>query len=141
MYVTKSNSLNMKFYFCSKHGMAAENALIDSGATENFINYNTIKRLGIISKCLPTPHVMQNVDRTDNQAGLIQFYLDLKVKKGKQEELLHFYVANLTTDRFILGFPYLQEFNPPINWARGKVLSPHMSILTTTLSLDNKVPN
>jgi hypothetical protein len=84
---------------------------------------------------------MHNVDGTNNQAGLVQSYLDLKVKRGEQEELLRFFVANIATDRFILGFPYLHEFNPPIDWTKGKVLGPHTSILTTTLSCDDKLPN
>ena len=27
-----------------------------------------------------------------------------------------FYIANLGTDRFILGFPWLYKFNPKIDW-------------------------
>jgi predicted aspartyl protease len=80
MYVTSLKSLNMKFHFVTKRGTAAETALIDSGATENFINQTTLKRLGITPKNLSTPQVMRNVDGTTNQAGLITKYINLEVR-------------------------------------------------------------
>ena len=35
-----------------------------------------------------------------------------------QTKVQRFYVANLGTDRFILGFPWLYEFNPEIDWRK-----------------------
>jgi hypothetical protein len=102
----------MKFYFCSKHGTAAETALVDSGATENFLNHDTAKRLGITPRILATPRVMNNVDGTTNQQGLIHHYYDFKLKMGDHETIQRFYIGGIGTDRFILGFPWLQEFNP-----------------------------
>jgi predicted aspartyl protease len=61
----------MKFYFCLKHGMAAKIALVDSGATENFLNHDTARRLGITPRLLSTPRIMNNVDGTANQAGVM----------------------------------------------------------------------
>ena len=55
MYDSKTDCFNMKFYFCLKHGTAAETALVDSGATENFLDHDTAKRLGIIPRELPIP--------------------------------------------------------------------------------------
>ena len=115
----------MKFYFCSKHGTAAETALIDSGATENFLNHNTAKRLGITPKELPIPRIMNNVDGTTNQMGLIRHFYNFCLKMGEQETIQRFYIGGIGTDRFILGFPWLQEFNPPINWTTRKVEGPH----------------
>ena len=66
MYDSKTDCFNMKFYFCSKHGTAAEIALVDSGATENFLDYDTAKRLGITPKELSTPRIMNNIDGTTN---------------------------------------------------------------------------
>ena len=54
--------------------MAAKTALIDSGATENFLNHKTTERLGITPKKLSVPQVMNNVNKTTNQSGLMQHY-------------------------------------------------------------------
>ena len=107
MYDSKMDCFNMKFYFCSKHGTAAKNALVDSGATENFLDHNTAKRLGIIPKELPTPQIMNNVDETTNQSGLVKHYYDFCLKMGEQEAIQWFYVGGIGTDHFILGFPWL----------------------------------
>ena len=75
----------MKFYFCSKHGTAAKIALVDSGATKNFLNHDTAKQLGIIPKELPTPQIMNNVNRSLNQSGLVKHYYDFRLKMGDRE--------------------------------------------------------
>ena len=98
--------------------MAAKIALINSGATENFLNHDTAKRLGIIPKKLPIPWIMNNVNGTTNQSGLVQHYYDFRLKMGEQEAIQQFYIGGIGADRFILGFPWLQEFNPQINWTK-----------------------
>ena len=77
----------MKFYFYSKHGTAAETALIDSGAMENFLDHDTAKRLGIVPKELSTPQIMNNVDGTTNQTGLVKHYYDFHLKMKEQEAI------------------------------------------------------
>ena len=98
MYDSKTDCFNMKFYFCSKHGTAAETALIDSGATENFLDHDTAKQLGITPKELPTPQIMSNVDGTTNQMGLIKHFYDFCLKMGEQEAIQRFYIGGIGTD-------------------------------------------
>jgi hypothetical protein len=54
---------------------------------------------------------------------------------GNHEAIQRFYIGGIGTDRFILGFPWLQEFNPDINWAKKKHLGPPLTISTTTKTL------
>jgi hypothetical protein len=42
MYVSKENTLKIPFDFKTYMAKAEETALIDSGATENFIDYQTV---------------------------------------------------------------------------------------------------
>ena len=128
----------MKFYFCSKHGTAAETALVNSGATENFLNHDTAKQLGITPKELPTPRIMNNVDGTTNQTGLVKHFYDFHLKMGQQEAIQQFYIGGIGMDRFILGFPWLQEFNPQIHWTKKKVEGPHLTISTTNQTLEQE---
>ena len=47
MYISEKSSINVPFTFLCARGMAKEAALVDSGATKNFINERMVTRLGI----------------------------------------------------------------------------------------------
>ena len=115
MYVSETrNCINVSFTF--NDTKVAEHALLDSGATDNFIDQRTAKRLNIPTRCLKRPRILYNVDKTENRSGRITHYVDLEITRGVQTQVQRFYIANLGTDRFILGFPWLYEFNPEIDW-------------------------
>jgi hypothetical protein len=112
----------MNVSFCTSQSKADELALIDSGATDNFIDENTWKRLGIGRKELSRPVTVHNVDGTENKQGKITHYCWLCIVKGEKHMLQHFYITALGKDHIILGYPLLYDFNPKINWKSGKVL-------------------
>ena len=53
--------------------------LLDSGATENFMNLTYAKWLRLPIKRLEQPRRLFNVDGTENKAGELRFYTDLAV--------------------------------------------------------------
>ena len=57
-------------------------ALLDSGATENFMNLTYAKWLRLPIKHLEQPRKLFNVDGTENKAGELRFYTDLAVRTG-----------------------------------------------------------
>ena len=115
MYVSdRKNCINVSFLF--DKNKVAKNALLDSGATNNFINQRTVDRLHISTQCLLKPRILYNVDKTENKSGWITHYINLEITQGMQVWVQWFYTTNLGTDRFILGFPWLYEFNPKIDW-------------------------
>ena len=59
---------------------ADKNALVDSGATNNFIHPNFVARMGIQPKQLERPHKIWNADSTKNKEGMITHYLDLEIE-------------------------------------------------------------
>ena len=91
-------------------------ALLDCGATHNFIDPRTIKTLAMGTNPLKQPLAVHNVDGTINRGGTITQYCNLWVRQGKHVEKLGFYVANLGRDRLILGYPWFTKFNPNFNW-------------------------
>jgi hypothetical protein len=107
-----------------------EFALIDSGATENFIDPRTIERLRLPIKKLPQPRTIYNIDGTLNRAGSITHKCQLRIKFGDTTETTDFFITDLGQDRAVLGFPFLQKFNLEINWNKG-VISPINKILIT----------
>jgi gag-polyprotein putative aspartyl protease len=97
-------------------GMVGEAALVDSGASENFIDQRTVERWGIATRQLPIPVRVTNVDGTNNWSGAVTRYAVLHVTWGSKSEELLFLVANLGQDWIIFGFTWLKAFNLKINW-------------------------
>jgi hypothetical protein len=56
--------------------------LVDSGATENFMNLTYAKWLKLPIKTLAKPRKLFNVDGTENKAGELRSYTDLQVQTG-----------------------------------------------------------
>jgi Reverse transcriptase (RNA-dependent DNA polymerase) len=64
---------------------------------------------------------IHNVDGTHNQGGEITHFCILKVKLGDKEREQKFYITDLGRDHIILGYTWLVEFDPKINWKDGAV--------------------
>ena len=121
MYIRKIEAMNVPFKFETAHAQAEETALIDSGATENFIDEESFKRLGVGKRTLPRPVKMINVDGTENRQGEVKNFCRLRVLHNAKEALQDFYITDLGKDRIILGYPFLEAFNPKINWTQGRL--------------------
>ena len=95
-------------------------ALTDSGAGGKFIDQNYVKKIGITPQKLDEPLTTQNMDRTPNKKGKITSFVTLNLTingRAKQTRLL---VTGLWRPQIILGFPWLREQNPDINWQTGE---------------------
>jgi len=88
----------MPFDLYSTKGKEEEHALVDSGATANFIDYKTIKRLGLGSIKLNTNRSVKNIDGTLNRAGDITHTCDLLISQGRKQVCTRFFVTNLGGD-------------------------------------------
>jgi hypothetical protein len=82
MYITRRRALSIPIFFSNKDGTVASEALIDSGATENFMDKQVVKQLGVGGICLGQSKKVYNVDGTLNQAGEITHFCVLKTKLG-----------------------------------------------------------
>ena len=74
MYIQRISAINMKVPFRSLSEQAEETVLIDSGATENFLDKATWERMGIRSHETAKPITVYNVDGTENSQGKITHY-------------------------------------------------------------------
>jgi Retroviral aspartyl protease len=122
MYTSTVNALKISITFRHQYVMVAGKALIDSGATENFIDYRTAIRWRVKAKDLRRPRKVYNVDGMENQGGIISKSCVLRVRRGEQQVAQRFYITNLGQDRVILGYPWLREFNPEIDWKEGTLV-------------------
>ena len=66
MYISRRNAIEIPFSLSHYQGMAEETALLDSGATENFIDHTTVVCLRLGMKKLEKPRQVFNVDGTYN---------------------------------------------------------------------------
>ena len=96
-------------------------ALVDSGATGDFISRDLAKEKGYQLQRLSQPLKAQNVDGSANQGGIICHKVILHLQIAKTEEKREFLVVNCGQENLILGLPWLQETNPLINWTTGEV--------------------
>jgi hypothetical protein len=76
-------------------------ALLDLGATENFMNLQYVKYLQLPIKCLKEPCKLYNVDGTPNRSGELQYFTDLQVQIGMQRSTLQFFLSDLGENKAI----------------------------------------
>ena len=93
--------------------------LIDSGAGGEFIDQNYTKKSSYKIKKLDKPLQALNVGGTRNKRGTITSFIELTVKINERQMDLQLLVTGLGKQKIILGFPWLHEQNPDINWKTG----------------------
>jgi hypothetical protein len=94
-------------------------ALLESGATENFMNLEYAKYLHLPIKVLQQPRKLFNVDGTQNQAGELKYYVDMNSRTGKRQMNLWYFLTDLGEHKVILGYPWFTTAQPKIDWAWG----------------------
>ena len=74
--------MTVHFFIYTKSKRAEALALVDSGATENFINLDYTRYLCLPIRRLAQPRKLYNVDGTSNQSSDLLYYSDLSVQTG-----------------------------------------------------------
>jgi hypothetical protein len=114
--------------------MADKQALVDSGATDNFMHPNFAKRMGLGMKLLPNPKKIFNIDNTTNKSGMITHYLDLNVvTKGIHKEM-RFLITNIGREEILLGYPWLATFEPKFNWRSATISPQFMPVIISSVN-------
>jgi hypothetical protein len=115
--------------------MANKQALVDSGATDNFMHPNFAKRMGLGMKALPNPKNIFNIDNTTNKSGMITHYLDLNVvTKGIHKEMC-FLITDIGREEILLGYPWLATFKPKFNWRSATMAPQFMPVIISSINL------
>ncbi len=111
--------MTVRVFIHSNSKRAETVSLLNSGATENFLNLNYAKWLNLLIKRLPFPRKLFNVDGTENKAGQLQFYTDLAIRTGATTTNMRFFLTQLGEHKAILGYPWFAAIQPKIDWRRG----------------------
>jgi hypothetical protein len=102
-----------------KYGMEIVEALLESGANGKFINRGYVRDIHAFKKDLEEPIKVYNVDGTPNKEGTITQYVDLDLEIHEIKKKQRLYVTGLGNQQIILGYDWLKEMNPLIDWKKG----------------------
>src|SRR5258708_37311437 len=111
--------MTLRFFVHSVAKRAKVIALVDSGATENFMNLQYAKWLQLPIKHMDEPRKLLNVDGTENKRGELHNYTDLQVQTGTNHTNLQFYLTELEQQTTTLGHPSLGAQLTKIDRKRG----------------------
>jgi hypothetical protein len=101
--------------------MVDKQALVDSGATDNFMHPVFAMKMGLGLCKLPTPRKIFNIDNTTNKSGKIMHYLDLDVyTKGIHKEM-QLLITDIGSKDILLGYLWLASFEPRFSWRHAVI--------------------
>ena len=69
MYLARYRSMKIPISFRTAYARADKQILVDSGATNNFINPQLVKRLALRTQKLERSRKIWNIDGTNNKVG------------------------------------------------------------------------
>ena len=96
-------------------------ALLDSGATEMFMDKKMAAKYGFRLQKLERPVMVRNVNGMNNSGGAITHQVEVNLYYKSYVERIRMDVCNLGKTDVILEMPWLQAHNPEINWKTGEV--------------------
>jgi len=96
-------------------------ALLDSRATGNFIDKDFVRTKGISTRSISRPILVFNVDGSPNEAGRISEVVDVVLRYKTHSKRTLLAVSNLGKQSMILGYTWLKDHNPEVDWQTGEV--------------------
>ena len=96
-----------------------DHALIDSGATNNFMTTSFMQKANLPIQNLSVAQEVFNVDGTQNKDRDIHQYANINVQTGQNYMLFRFLLTDTGTSTVILGYPWLSAVQPRIDWKHG----------------------
>jgi len=97
------------------------NAMIDLGATEDFIDKEFCSKYNIRTTQAKTIREVYLADGRPSAMGPITHTAKVPMDIGSHRELATFQVAKLPNHEVILGMPWLKQHSPRIDWGQGKI--------------------
>jgi len=99
--------------------------LLDSRATESFINRDFVRSKGINTWTLSHNILVFNVNGSPNKAGQISKVVDVLLHYKTYSERMLLAIFSLGKQSLILGYNWLKDHNPKVDWKKGEVEMTH----------------
>jgi len=119
VFIPEKHQIKAQVHLQSAYLHANIYALIDSGATDNFISPIIVKHFNLPTYELPKSKIVHNVDGTKNSIGPMTHTTNLEVQYNDETVPLLFFIMNMGSNSMLLGMPFLAAYNPDINWKAG----------------------
>jgi len=100
-------------------------ALLDCGATGSLIDRDFVCLKGMNTWTLSHNILVFNVDGSPNEAGQISEVVDVVLRYKTHSERMLLAVFGLRKQNLILGYDWLKNHNPKIDWEKGEVKMTH----------------
>lgn len=97
------------------------NALLDSDCTTSCIDAEFVKSKLINTFKLPNLIPIYSADSTSNTARTIKEIACFRMTIGKHEEVITFAVTNLGKSKVFIGYEWLKQHNPTVDWRTGQI--------------------
>jgi hypothetical protein len=132
VYISARKSMTVCFYTHSIAKRAKGVALVDSGATENFMNLQYAQWLRLPIKKLAYERNLFNINGMENKSGKLKYYMDLEVQTGTNRTRMRFFLTDLGENKAILGYSWFAAVQPKIDWKHGWIDKSHLPIIFQT---------
>jgi len=96
-------------------------ALLDCGATGSLIDRDFVRSRGMNTQTLSRNIPIFNVDGFPNEAGQISEVVDVVLRYKTHSKRMLLAVSGLGKQSLILGYDWLKNHNPKIDWEKGEV--------------------
>jgi len=96
-------------------------ALLDSRVTGSFIDRDFVRSKGINTRTLSRNIPVFNVDGSPNEAGQISEVVDVLLHYKTYSERMLLAVSRLGKQSLILGYNWLKDHNPKVDWEKEEV--------------------
>jgi len=94
------------------------------------------KYLHLPIKTLVEPQRLFNVDRTQNQAADLKYYINMSTRTGTKKVNLQYFLTDLSDHKIILGYPWFATAQPKIDWAQGWINHSQLPIVLRAADAD-----
>ena len=117
----ENNNIMVKVHRHGNMETVTINAMIDSGAMEDFIDQEVCNKHGIKMIKATNPREIYLADGKTSTMGPVTHMTKVPMDLSRHRELATFQVANLQNHEVILGMPWLRKHNPTIDWNDKKI--------------------
>lgn len=117
-----NGSMKVPLSILQKEQIVKEAALLDSRAQDQFIDETLATKLKLEKQKLNQEITVQNADGTENKNGKVTEYTWVRVTIGGHTHDIQFLITHISGSRIILGLPWLDKWNPSVNWKEQTVI-------------------